>query len=64
MGDQAELMVLLCVSVLLTDNNSEHLPVYGMSAVERGSMDFKFDTGMGCLDVYESECMDPVLSCR
>lgn len=50
MGDQAELMVLLCVRAKINSyNNSEHLPVCGMSGVERGTMDFKFDADMRCL---------------
>lgn len=63
MGDQAELMVLLCVRAKMNSyNNSEHLPGCGMSGVERGTMDFKFDTEMGCLGGFERECMVPVLS--
>ncbi len=65
MGDQAELMLLLCVRAKINSyNNSEHLPVCGMSGVERGTMDFKSDAEMGCLGVSERNCMDPVLSRR
>lgn len=63
MGDQAELMRLLFVRAKINSyNNTEHLPGCRIAGVERRSADFKFDAKIDCLEGFERERVDPVLS--